>query len=153
VFVWTDASEVSGSPVHRALRTYKNLSGVFRDYRFFAPAVASDMRAGFFLEQADGTTEFEAFATDNRELSLRYHCIIASSMRDERLRDLMARSWSAVMLGSHPDATRVTVVAQAFALPSMSAFVAGQEPRWNVVYAAAFDRRRADPGAAPEVTP
>lgn len=149
IFVWTEAAEASGGPAHRAMRTYKNLSGVFRDYRFFAPKVASDMRAGFFLEEPDGTSTFEAFAADNAEVGLRYHCLVASSMRNERLRDLMARSWSAVMLGSRPWATRVTVVAQAYELPTMAAFAAGQAPRWNVVYAGVFGGAERRAGARP----
>jgi len=142
LFIWTDASETSSSPVHGMLRTYKNLSGIFRDYRFFAPSVASDMRAGFFLEHADGTSEFEPFVSDNLEVDFRYNCIIGSGMHDGKLRDVMAQSWSAVMLGSHPEAARVTVVAQSFELPPMKAFAAGARPSWKVVYAGKFDRRQ-----------
>lgn len=141
VFIWTDVAEMSSGTVQRGLRTYKNLSGVFRDYRFFAPAVASDMRAGFFLEQRDGATEFLPFLADNLEVGFRYNCIIGSSMRNDKLRDLMAQSWSAVMLGSNPEAEKVTVVAESFELPSMRVFAAGARPTWKVVYAGKFDRR------------
>jgi hypothetical protein len=153
LFIWTEASEASTSPVHSALRTYKNLSGIFRDYRFFAPAVASDLRAGFFLEQPDGTSTFEALLTDNLEVGFRYNCIVSASMRDAKLRDLMAQSWSAMMLGNHPEATRVTVVAQSFELPSMRAFAAGARPSWKMVYAGTFDRRRHPTDAIRQVTP
>jgi hypothetical protein len=142
MFVWTNVSETSDSAVHRTLRTYRNLSGIFRDYRFFAPGVASDMRAGFFLERPDGTSEFQAFLSDNLEVGFRYNCIIGASMRSEALRDLMAQSWAAVMLGNHPDASHVTVVAQSFELPTMRAYAAGKRPHWRVVYAGKFDRRQ-----------
>ena len=148
LFVWTDLSEASGSPARATLGTYKNLSGIFRDYRFFAPAVASDMRAGFFVERPDGTSEFHSFLADNLEVGFRYNCIVGASMRDEKLRDLMAQSWAARMLGAHPDAARVTVVAQSFQLPAMRAFAAGARPSWQVVYAGTFDRRRREAGAA-----
>lgn len=152
VFIWTDASEASGGPVRRTLRTYKNLSGIIRDYRFFAPAVASDLRAGFFIEHGDRPGEFEPFLADNLEVGFRYACIVGSSMRDDKLRDVMAQSWSAVMLGSHPDATAVTVVAQSFELPPLRAFAAGARPSWKVVYAGTFDRKKQRAVAA-EVTP
>lgn len=141
VFIWSDASEASDGPLHRTLRTYKNLSGIFRDYRFFAPAVASDVRAGFFLEQPDGTSAFQAFLADNLEVGFRYSCIVGSSMRDEKLRDVMAQSWAAVMLSNHPEAARVTVVAQSYELPTLRDYAAGRRPSWKVVYAGKFDRR------------
>jgi hypothetical protein len=146
LFIWTDVAETSDSPAHRTMRTYKNLSGIFRDYRFFAPAVASDVRAGFFLERPDGTSTFQAFFAENLEVGFRFHCIIGASMRNDRLRDLMAQSWAAAMLGSHPDVSRVTVVAQSFDLPAMRDYAAGEQPRWKTVYAGSFDRK-AEPSA------
>jgi hypothetical protein len=153
LFIWTDTSETSGGSVRRTLRTYKNLSGIFRDYRFFAPAVASDMRAGFFLEQPDGTSVFEPFLADNLEVGFRYNCIVGSSMRDEKLRDLMAQSWAAVMLGSHPEVARVLVVAQSFDLPAMKDFAAGRRPSWKLVYAGRFERRQRTSSPTSEPTP
>ncbi len=143
LFIWTDATERSDSPVARAFRTYKNASGIFRDYRFFAPAVASDMRAGFILEKADGETEFQPFLADNLEVGFRYNCIIGASMRNEKVRDVMAQSWAATMLGANPQATRVTVVAQSYELPPMRRYAAGEEPSWQIVYAGKFDRKAA----------
>ena len=142
LFIWTDASEKSEHPVLRALRTYKNASGIFRDYRFFAPSVASDMRAGFFIEKPGGESEFQPFLADNLEVGFRYNCIIGSSMRSTKVRDVMAQSWSAAVLGAHPDASRVTVVAQSFELPSLSQYAAGARPSWKLVYAGKFDRKR-----------
>ena len=97
-------------------------------------------------QHPDGTSEFEPFLAENLEVGFRYNCIVGSSMRDERLRDVMARSWAAVMLGSHPEAARVLVVAQSFELPAMQAFAAGQRPSWKLVYAGKFDRRQRAPG-------
>jgi hypothetical protein len=145
LFLWTGLAESASSAPARALQTYKNLAGIFRDYRFFAPGVASDIRAGFILEQADGTSAFQAFMSESLELGLRYGCIVSASMRDEKVRDVLAQSWSAVMLGQHPEATRVTVVAQGFHLPSLQAFADGEKPAWQVIYAASFDRKGGTP--------
>jgi hypothetical protein len=139
-FVWTGFAEASDGPFHRALRTYRDLTGILRDYRFFAPAVASDLRAGFLLDYPDGSTEFQPLVGDSQEVRLRYHSLIASSMRNAKYRDLLARSWAAVMLSNHPEASRVTVFTQTYDLPSMEAFARGERPRWRAIYAATFDR-------------
>jgi hypothetical protein len=140
-FIWTRAAEEAPGRVGEALRLYKNLSGAFRDYTFFAPAVASDVKAGFLLETADGPASFVAFRARNREVAFKYNSIIASSMRDERGRDLLAQSWAALMLGSHPAATSVTVVVEAFVLPTMPEYRAGARPEWRPIYAGTFARR------------
>lgn len=153
LFIWTDITETSESAAGDSLRTYRNLSGIFRDYRFFAPRVASDVRAGFFLEQADGTSQFQAFLADNLEVGFRYHCIVGSGMRDKYLRDLMAQSWAAVMLDANPEAAMVTVVAQSYELPPMRAYAAGARPSWKVVYAGKFDRTARPAVARAEAAP
>ncbi|MFP2923881.1 hypothetical protein ACLESO_01440 [Pyxidicoccus sp. 3LG] len=145
LFLWSGLADYTGSAPARALQTYKNLAGIFRDYRFFAPGVSSDIRAGFILEQADGTSDFHPFLSENLEVGLRYGCIVAASMRDETVRDVLAQSWAAVMLGKHPEATRVQVVAQGYQLPPLEEFARGAKPSWKVVYAAAFDRKGARP--------
>ncbi len=145
LFLWTGLADSTGSAPARALQTYKNLAGIFRDYRFFAPNVSSDVRAGFILAQSDGTSAFHAFMSENLEVSLRYGCIVAASMRDDKVRDVLAQSWAAVMLGQHPEATRVAVVAQGFHLPSLQAFAGGEKPAWKVIYAADFDRKAGKP--------
>lgn len=145
LFLWTGLADMSSGAPGRALRTYKNLAGIFRDYRFFAPNVSSDIRAGFILEQQDGTSAFQAFVSDNLEVGLRYGCIVAASMRDEKVRDVLAQSWAAVMLGQHPEATRVAVVAQSFQLPTLAEFARGARPAWKVIYAADFDRKGGKP--------
>lgn len=131
--------------VGEALRLYKNLSGAFRDYTFFAPNVASDVRAGFLLEDARGGTSFVAFRARNREVAFKYNSIIAVSMRDERGRDLFARSWAAFMLGSQPAAATVTVAVESFVLPPMPEYRAGLRPEWRTLYVGTFARQRPPP--------
>jgi hypothetical protein len=141
-FLWTDLSKDSDAAFHRGVRTYRNLSGVVSDYRFFAPAVASDTRTGFLIEQPDGSTTFQALQSENLEVGLRYHCIVASSLRaSEKTQDVLAQSWAAVMLGAHPEASRVTVVTQSYVLPPMQAFAAGKKADWIANYVGTFDRR------------
>jgi hypothetical protein len=147
VFIWTDLPSDSPDVISSALRLYRNLSGSFRDYAFFAPAVASDIKAGFLLEDAAGQTTFLNFTTANREIAFRYNCIISAAMRDTRARDLFAQSWAAFLLGGHPQAVRVTVVAKTLRIPAMSEYRAGHRPEWETLYLSTFGRRTDDPSS------
>jgi hypothetical protein len=141
LFIWTVFAEDLPGKLPGALRVYKNLSGTFRDYAFFAPEVASDLKAGFLLTDTAGEETFVNFVAKNREVGFRYNCIIAACMRDVRGRDLFAQSWAALLLGSRPDVDRVTVMVKTLDLPSMREYRTGKRPEWRTVYAAEFGRR------------
>jgi hypothetical protein len=140
LFIWTVFAEDLPGKLPAALRVYKNLSGTFRDYAFFAPEVASDLKAGFLVTDTAGEETFVNFAAKNREVGFRYNCIIAACMRDVRGRDLFAQSWAALPLGSTPDVDRVTVMVKTLDLPSMRDYRAGKRPEWRTVYVAEFGR-------------
>ncbi|HEY3132948.1 MAG TPA: hypothetical protein VGL91_26085 [Acidobacteriota bacterium] len=140
LFIWTGFAEDWPGKLPGALRVYKNLSGTFRDYAFFAPAVASDLKAGFLVTDTAGEETFVNFVAKNREVGFRYNCIIAACMRDVRGRDLFAQSWAALPLGSNPDANRVTVMVKTLDLPSMRDYRAGKRPEWKTVYVGEFGR-------------
>jgi hypothetical protein len=140
MFVWTDfVKRAPADTVASGLRLYQSLSGSFRDYRFFAPSVASDSKAGFLLKSKTGELRMVNFASTNKEINFRYNCII-SSMRDERAQDLFARSWAAFLLGANPDADSVAVVVKAFIVPTMADYRRGVQPDWRLVYASEFAR-------------
>ncbi|NRD55197.1 MULTISPECIES: hypothetical protein [Corallococcus] len=141
-FLWTRLAHAdSDGAFDRGVRTYQSLSGVISDYRFFAPAVASDSRTGFFVEQSDGSSLFEPLTSDEVEVARRYRCIVASGLRANRkTQDVLAQSWAAVMLGVHPEASQVTVVTQSYQLPSMEAWAAGKRPEWAIHYTGTFGR-------------
>jgi hypothetical protein len=135
----------SGLPRQGAL-TYCNLSGTFRDYTFFAPGVASALKAGFLVEDAGGgAPTLVTFGSESREVSFRYGSIMRSGMNDERGRDLFAQSWAALILGNEPGAANVTVMVERMVVPSMDEYRRGQRPQWAAVYAGKFDRRPAGP--------
>jgi hypothetical protein len=124
------------------LKIYKNLTGIFRDYSYFAPSVGSDMKAGFFLETTDGRTAFLSFASDNIEIAFRYNVIVVATMRDPRARDLFAQSWAALLLGNRSDAARLTIVVKTFVVPTMANFRNGKQPEWVTLYAGEFERAK-----------
>jgi len=145
VFIWADWPERSRRDIHIALRTYQNLSGTFRDYAFFAPSVGNDIKAGFLVEDSSGNSHVVNFISDNREVNFRYNCIILACMRDIRGRDLFAQSWSALVLGSNPDAKDVTVMVKEFAVPTMEEYGRGQRPSWELLYVGKFARSSSEP--------
>jgi hypothetical protein len=140
VFIWSPFPESLRGVFPAALRIYKNLSGTFRDYAFFAPRVASDLKAGFLLTDVSGGETFLDFAAQNSEVGFRYNCIIATCMRDANGRDLFAQSWAALVLGSHPSAKRVAVIVKTLDLPSMREYRAGKHSEWRTVYVGEFTR-------------
>ena len=145
IFIWADWPERSPRDLNKFLRTYQNLSGTFRDYAFFAPAIGNDIKAGFLLADASGNSRLVNFLADNREVNFRYNCIILACMRDIRGRDLFAQSWSALLLGTNPDAENVTVMVKEFTLPSMEEYSRGKRPQWELLYVGEFARRDSAP--------
>lgn len=140
-FVWLGFGRVRGA-FTSTLLTYGNLSGTFRDYSFFAPNVASAIKVGFLVEDAEGSDpKLVTFDADSREIVFRYSCIMKAGMQDVRVRDLFAQSWAALVLSSEPTAKRVTVMAHRMILPSMDAYRRGQRPVWKPIYAGEFVRR------------
>lgn len=141
-FIWTDFGSSPGS-LGAALRTYRNVSGIFRDYTFFAPAVGSDYKAAFLLEDAGGGgARLVDFYSDSREINFRYRCLIGAGMRNVDAQDLYARSWAALLLGSDPAAGKVTVMTRMYALPTMAEYRRGRRPEWKTIYAGEFIRRQ-----------
>jgi hypothetical protein len=141
-FVWLGVGRFPPGAAGRALQTYGNLSGASRDYSFFAPNVASEVKAAFFVEgAAGGPSKLVTFDSDNREIVFRYACILKAGMQDPRVRDLFAQSWAALVLGSQPDAERVTVIVHRKDLPGMDEYRQGRRPAWKLIYAGEFGWR------------
>jgi hypothetical protein len=146
VFIWSGFPGDRTGTAPGVLRAYRNASGTFRDYAFFAPSVASDVKAGFVVSDRGGHATFIHFAAANREIDFRFNCVIAACMRDPRGRDLFARSWAAMLLGGTPGADRVGVVVKALDVPTMRRYREGSRTQWSTVYVGEFERRA--PGAA-----
>ncbi len=143
--LWAHAGQ-GASTAAATLRFYRSFTGTFRDYTFFAPDIASDYKAAFLVEDKTGST-LVRLGGDHREISLRYDALIAACMSKDAGRDLFARSWAALLLGAHPNATRVTVMVSRLAIPRMGDYRAGLRPTWANVYAGEFDRSPASPRA------
>lgn len=141
-FVWTGFPETGRGVLASALKGYQNLSGCSRKYGYFAPSVVWDLRVAFLLEDSRGRLTVVQFTSPRREIAIRYDCIIVACMRNEGARDLFAQSWAALLLGSHPEARRVTVVTKALAQPSMAEYRTGKRQQWRIVYVGEFTRRK-----------
>jgi hypothetical protein len=51
-------------------------------------------------------------------------------------RQQLVKSWAATMFSRHPRAVSLTVMVEAYDIPTMAQFRAGLRPRWIVVYEA-----------------
>jgi hypothetical protein len=139
-FLYAEIGENGSDALSHTLRLYKNFTGLFRDYRYFAPSVGSEFKAGFLVEDRKGASRFTSLESDRREISLRYNVVVSACMRDVRGRDLFAQSWAAFVLGNDPEAQQVTIVVKRLIVPTLAAYRTGEQPYWANIYAATFGR-------------
>jgi hypothetical protein len=139
-FVYVKAEAYLFSPAGDVLRLYNNVTGIFRDYSYFAPSVAGAVRVGFLIHGRDERTTFVPFAADHREADYRLHAIALACMRNARTRQVFAQSWAARMLGRHADATSVTVMVELLNLPPMIDYRQGTPLKWETIYAGTYER-------------
>jgi hypothetical protein len=131
-----------GTAAESVLHVYQSLSGTWRNYAFFAPDVASGYRAAFVLDDAPGAgSTFVDLIGDNREITFRYDVIIAAGMKSANTREIFAQSWAALLLGTRPDVSQVTVIVDRLDMPGMAAYRAGRRLVWKRIYVGVFDRR------------
>jgi hypothetical protein len=137
----------SGGPSARMLRWYAAMSGADSRYGFFAPEVGPPCRARFLIEDDAGSNSWDAFdLTNSPEARLRLAGIAESahsSGSDEvssQWRKDLVMSWAAAMFTRHPGAVSVTVVVEAYDIPTMADYRAGSRPGWRVFYLAQVQR-------------
>lgn len=144
LFIWARLGAEGGGTLGAGLRSYRLVSGLFRDYSFFAPRVSSGVRVGFVVEEPAGP-RFVPLAHENPEVARRFQCIASSTMNDVGVREVISRSWAAAVLTEYPQATKATVVAQMQTLPPPREFAAGARPTWDTIYLADFERKELHP--------
>ncbi len=142
-FLWdgaaSDSDPARTSPV---MESYRVISGLFRDYKFFAPSVANDVRAGVLIEDGEGRTSFQTFAADSHEADLRVNCIISAAMKHKGGKDMLVRSLATAALATDPSGIRATVVTEAYDVPTMADFARGVDPKWKLIYTGKFERKQ-----------
>lgn len=124
------------------LAGYRSASGSDNSYGFFAPAVGSSKRVRFTLVDAQGRTRTETLdsARPTQETTFRVGTILDRlNASDEKLRRAVLASLAAHALGLHPDARRVRVVVEGYAIPRMESFRQGERPKWIPLFEAEFE--------------
>jgi hypothetical protein len=134
-------------PAAEIFQWYATMSGADSNYGFFAPQVGALHRARFLLQDDEGSTWSDVFDQSNSpEARLRLTGIVDSAFMsgeaDEspEWRKVIVRSWAATMLTRHPTAVSLTVIVEAYDVPSMADYRAGSRPSWQVVYQAQVQR-------------
>jgi hypothetical protein len=129
------------TPANRWLRLYGELSGADNRYGFFAPAVGSQLRTLFTLQDEQGRTWTDTHEHGRtHEGNLRFGGLTDAAWAHGNLDPVQLRSWAAAMLGRHPTATSVTICIQAYSVPTMSDYRFGKRPEWLPVYETTYAR-------------
>jgi hypothetical protein len=132
--------ELTGTAIGHALGWYGHLSGSNNRYGFYAPAVATGMRASFTLSDQQGRTWTDSLGQGNTaETDLRLGTLVSMAGSDH-WQTLLPRAWASALLARHLEATQVVVRIEYRELPSMADHGAGAAPRWQTIYHSAFTR-------------
>jgi hypothetical protein len=120
--------------------TYGALSGSDSGFGFFAPGVASALRATFTMTDDEGRTWTDVLEHgNNREARLRLGTVV-SNFAEESMRRDVAASCAATPFGRHPTARQVVVRVEVYELPPMDAYRDGARPEWVPVYEVTVSR-------------
>ena len=142
--------ERSTSGIGKAVEWYGRMSGADSQYAFFAPEVVARFRARFILQDERGATWSDRLEqTKSPEAGLRLEGIVERAFANKAAeesaerRERLVKSWAAAMFTRHPQAVSLTIVVEAYDVPTMAEFRAGRRPKWETVYEARVDREPA----------
>jgi hypothetical protein len=122
------------------LRWYGELTGAYTSYNFFAPAVASEVRATFVFTDQSGIVWKEEFKTGNWEVDQKIMTMLYFFPASESC-DLIARSWAAQALSRHIGASQVEVIVDILQIPTLEEAQLGNALSWKPFYRGRFARR------------
>jgi hypothetical protein len=136
----------------RPLLWYARMTGADNQFSFYAPEVGDSFRTRFTLWDSQGG-EWEASFEDTAspEARLRLSGIAFSAFAngaavehpEKRVR--VVKSWAATMFSRYPRAIELTVVVEAYDIPTMAEYRGGQRPTWKIVYQAQVQRDASSP--------
>lgn len=126
------------------LVVYAYLSGAGNHFGFFAPGVTSQFRIAYQLRRGGQPAGAGTITTTDPETTFRIHNIVqqfwpASGKPD--LRRSLAASLAGKLLAENPEADEVELSVDAYVLPSMAEYRAGERPSWETHYKGTFDAR------------
>jgi hypothetical protein len=121
---------------------YGASTGASNSYGFFAPGVSSMPRVVLIHVNARGERRESMMQEQaNREVSLRFGTGVSMFLySDSQAQRELASGWAAAALARDPDAQRVTVRVELYAVPTMAEYRAGKRTRWVRYYEGEFAR-------------
>ena len=120
---------------------YRDMSGAGNTYGFFAPGVAPQWRVRAVMINAKGERrEVDLAPTSSGEAGHRFG-VLTSLFQEasEPNRLTLARSWAAWLLSQYPDATSVTILVDAFNVPSIRDYGLGERGGWEEIFRARIE--------------
>ena len=128
----------------KPVNLYRGFSGAHYSWGFFAPDIGSQFRVDFeVVDQAGKKAEQPLVTHGPNEVDLRRAGIVATfwyGLSDPKIRRALAASWAASVFARQADAKKVTVLVQAYHIPSAERIKAGHRPGWVSIYDATFAR-------------
>jgi hypothetical protein len=126
-------------PLFAVARYYRGISFANRNFRFFAPAVADDLRLSIRLADAEGNQREHHFEDASRELQLAARAMLDHASDSADRMEEFARAWADHAMRAQPDVTAATVQIYRVLVPSMAQYRAGQRMQEQLVYARRFE--------------
>jgi hypothetical protein len=121
-----------------AISTYGDFSGAANNYGFFAPSVASEVRARFTVQLKDGQILNDSIYFKNDEMNLRISTMYIFCSVEEA-RDPFSRSLGAYVLSRYRNPQKVTVNLEQISIPTMTEFRTGKRIAWELFYSSSFE--------------
>jgi hypothetical protein len=127
----------------RALQAVRGYTGSDTGFGFFAPGVPGQIRAKFYMRDANGK-EWSDFLDSNmtREAKLRAGSGVglADEIEEGKFKTDFAKSWAATMFGRYPTAKTVFVEMEYYDPPSMEEYRNGKRPEWKAFWGNEYKR-------------
>lgn len=113
---------------YSAVKLYTIYTALHADYSFFAPEVGSSHELQIeFTDKTDASYEIQ-LSPSNREVNVRFSCMLLIFTRDRVFQELIARSIAATAYKQCPSATSITVSVYRYNLPTIAEYRSGQKP-------------------------
>ena len=136
-------------PAGGLVHGYGTITGADSSYGFFAPEVGCLHRAQFVLQDDHGNSWSDSFdQASTNEARLRLSGIVevafmsGEAYEAPQWRKRLVKSWAATMFERHPRAAALSVIVEAYDIPTMAAYRGGSRPNWQTVYEAQIRRDR-----------
>jgi hypothetical protein len=135
-------------PLGELITYYGALTGAERGFGFFAPKVSTEARIRFLIDNGQEQQESLLFEEiSSSEVNLRINNIASQVWQaldsdDVKMRRSLSASLAGWVFGRKPNAGRVTIIFEAYHIPTMQEARQGNQKSWKQVYSTTLERNK-----------